>query len=161
MLHNYTQCYNKSKVRSNVQRHMRTQHKSYSNNKIPVIVDQTLPTQVGYGALTPCVQTESNNNNNTVTTEDYEKVVDIANGWKRECEKVQQDWKMLDYEIYDRNIRLEKLENINKNIQGENKNLRMNNANMHGEIQNLRMNNAKFLMMVIRILQKWESIWEI
>ena len=105
-----------------VQRHIRTQHKSYSNNKIPVIVDQTLPTQVGYGALTPCVQTESNNNNNTVTTEDYEKVVDIANGWKRECEKVQQEWKMLDNELYNTNIDFEKLENINKNIHVENKN---------------------------------------
>ena len=55
---------------------------------------------------------------------------------------MQKDWKMLDNEIYDRNIRLEQLENINQNMYGENQNLRMNNANMHGEIQNLRMNNV-------------------
>ena len=102
------------------------------SDRIPVIVDQTLNTQVGYGALAPSVHTESNNNN-TVTNEDYEKVADIANAWKMECGKVQQDWKMIDNELYNRNIGLEKLENINQNLHGENQNLRMNNANMHGD----------------------------
>ena len=75
----------------------------HGSNRFPVTVDKTISSQVGYGELTPSIHTETNNNN-TVTTENYEKVVDIANGWKRECEKVEQDWKMIDNELYNRNI---------------------------------------------------------
>ena len=74
MIHYCEHCDFKSNHRWVVRRHADTkhshaQHKSYSNNKIPVIVNQSLPTQVGYVALTSYVQTESNDNN-TVTTED-------------------------------------------------------------------------------------------
>ena len=67
----------------NMERHAKVHENEMCSNRIPVIVDQTIPTQVGYGALTPSVQTESNNNN-TVITENYDKVVDIAKGWNRE-----------------------------------------------------------------------------
>ena len=96
-------CTLQTKRKHNLKIHMLRKHKNQyigenemCSDRIPVIVDQTLNTQVGYGALAPSVQNESNNNNNTVTNEDYEKVADIANAWKRECEKVQQDWKMKD-----------------------------------------------------------------
>ena len=44
--------------------------------------------------------------------------------------------------MFNQNNKIQEEFNINKHMQGENQNLRMNNANMHGEIQNLRMNNV-------------------
>ena len=102
-------CTLQTKRKHNLKIHMLRKHKNQyirenemCSDRIPVIVDQTLNTQVGYGALAPSVQNESNNNNNTVTNEDYEKVADIEKAWKRECDKVQQDWKVIDNELYNR-----------------------------------------------------------
>ena len=91
MLHNCTQCDYKSKVKCNVQRHMRTQHKLYSNNRIPVIVNKIIQEadqidHVDHHEPLPSVQYGSG----VVREQDnqaYNKVVEIANSWKNVCEK--------------------------------------------------------------------------
>ena len=50
MLHNCTQCDYKSKVKCNVQRHMRTQHKSYSKQEDVMLFCH---------GISPCIQIHS------------------------------------------------------------------------------------------------------
>ena len=74
---------------------MRTQHKSYSNNRIPVIENKIIQEadqidHVDHHDSLPSVQYGSG----VVREQDnpaYNKVVEIANSWKNVCEKLKEE----------------------------------------------------------------------
>ena len=97
MMHQCTQCDNNSKVRCNVQRHMRIQHKIYVNNKIPVIEKKTIQEAIQiegeshYGPLNNIQHGAGSVVTSTthIPIEKYNEAVESAHSWKNDCEKVE------------------------------------------------------------------------
>ena len=77
MLHQCTQCDYSSKVKCNVLRHMRSQHQNQQNVS-QAIKEQSTQIQSGLGSVVTSTT--------HIPIEKYNKVIGIAQEWKKECE---------------------------------------------------------------------------
>ena len=106
-------CNYESIYKYNVQRHEHVHNKNSTQNNIAptrISVDSNVnnllnQTKSGFGSVvtSPTTMyvgdsdppTTINANSNTVPLEDYNNVVGIAHGWKKECEKMQEAYRLL------------------------------------------------------------------
>ena len=106
-------CNYESIYKFNVQRHEHVHNKNSTQNNIAptrISVDSNVnnllnQTKSGFGSVvtSPTTMyvgdsdppTTINANSNTVPLEDYNNVVGIAHGWKKECEKMQEAYRLL------------------------------------------------------------------
>ena len=107
-------CNYESIYKYNVQRHEHVHNKNSTQNNIApttISVDSNVnnllnQTKSGFGSVvtSPTTMyvgdsdppTTINANSNTVPLEDYNNVVGIAHGWKKECEKMQEAYQLLE-----------------------------------------------------------------
>ena len=147
-------CTLQTKRKHNLKIHMLRKHKNQCisknemcSNRIPVIENKTIQEanqidHVHHHEPLPSVQHGSG----VVSEQDnqaYNKVVEIANGWKNVCEKLQEEKlakdnaiKIRDAHLFNQNNKIQEEFNKNKNLHLENQNLRMNNTNIHGDYYN-------------------------
>ena len=94
MLHQCTQCDYNSKVKCNVLRHMRTQHKIYFNNNIPVnetkIIQEAIQINGASKNHEPLDNIQSGAGSVVTSTthipiEKYNEAVESAISWKNNC----------------------------------------------------------------------------
>ena len=120
-------CNYESIYKYNVQRHEHVHNKNSTQNNIAptrISVDSNVnnllnQTKSGFGSVvtSPTTMyvgdsdppTTINANSNTVPLEDYNNVVGIAHGWKKECEKMQEAYQLLGEET---NAIITYLENV-------------------------------------------------
>ena len=134
MLHQCTQCDYNSKVKCNVQRHMRSQHKVYFNNNNNIPVNETKiiqePIQInGAPNHEPHHNIQSVAGSTHIPIEEYNEAVECAISWKNNCEKLEDDNYVKDQSV---KIRDGQLQNQNIKMQEE----FVKNNNLHGEYHN-------------------------
>ena len=93
-------CTLQTKRKHNLEIHMLRKHKKHGNNITPTIVsgnNQSNGAPTTQYSIQPTSHYESTSAEiyppNTVTMEEHNNVVEIANGWKNACENLQHSWK--------------------------------------------------------------------
>ena len=130
MLHQCTQCDYNSKVKCNVLRHMRSQHKIYFNKNIPVkntqIIQEAI--QIDGAPHRESLHNIQSGAGSVVTStthipiEKYNEVVECAHLWKNNCEKLEEDNYAKDQAVKIRDVHLE-----NQNIKLQDEIIKNNN----------------------------------
>ena len=136
-MHQCTQCDYNSKVKCNVLRHMRSQHKIYFNKNIPVkntqIIQEAI--QIDGAPHRESLHNIQSGAGSVVTStthipiEKYNEVVECAHSWKNNCEKLEEDKYVKEQTVKNRDVQLQ---NQNIKLQEE----FVKNNNLHGEYHN-------------------------
>lgn len=147
MMHQCTQCDYNSKVKCN----MRSQHKIYFNQNIPVkntqIIQEAI--QIEGAPHRECLHNIQSGAGSLVTStthipnEKYNEVVECAHSWKNNCEKLEEDKYVKEQTVKNRDV---KLQNQNIKLQEDfvkNNNFQRDNHNALKQIQDLELLNEE------------------